>query len=229
MQCFKACILISILIFISITNQFAQSISLTGGYTYYFLRLEKYGDLIDIKNNRNYEGGILVSKYFSSRKIETGFLYGQKEYTFSYQNPLPLLREKSLINYWFVPLMINQKIIQKGGNIFSIIGGTYFLIPFRYSKEIKLESDTLINRKSIPVEFKFGNKARLGIKYSRKLIKQFILNIESFAEYKFNREYYSQPLKSPYENLTEDRFSIGINFGIEWIWTKKELTYYTQK
>ncbi len=205
----------------------SQSISAYGGYPHYFMQLEKYGAFTDVKNKINYNVGLSINKYFRSSKIEIGFAYGTKNYFFIYRDIYSSVEKENLkLNYYFIPLFFNQRLFTDLNNTISLSLGTVFIKASGYSKETFFKDGTKINRENIPVKYKLGNTLRLGIKYSKNISYRFILFTELYANYKFNTDYYESGSSLQYFNLTDDRFDMGINVGIEWPFNKKELTYY---
>lgn len=194
-----------------------QSISLYGGYPYYFLQLKEYGDYTDARNKTNYVMGFYLGKAFKSSKVEIGFAYGTKNYYLNYRDIYSSLeREDIQLSYYLIPLIYNHQLFANSKNNFFLSVGTVFLKPFGYSKEALFKDDTKTKEENIPIHYKLGNTARIGLRYSKDISNKFILFLDSYADYKFNLDYYESGSSLRYFNLTNDRFGININLGIEY-------------
>jgi len=223
-------LLFLLFIFLLSKSLLSQSISANAGYPYYFMQLEKYDAYIDVKNNSNYILGLSVNKYLGSSRVELGFAYGTKNYSYYYRDiNSPIEKENVQLNYYFIPFIFNHRLFSDSGNTISLSLGTVFIKASGYSKETFFKDGTKTNQENIPVDYKWGNTLRPGFKYSRFLTAKLILFTELYANYKFNMDYYESGSSLQSFDLTEDRFDIGINIGVEWLFNKNQLTYYKRK
>lgn len=225
----KKIVLIFFILFVS-QKILAQSINIYGGYPYYFLQLKKYGDYTDVRNKINYIAGLSINKYLKSSKFEIGFAYGTKNYLYNYRDVYSDIQSENVqLNYYFIPISFNQRLFTDSINTISLSLGTVFLKPFGYSKDIILKDGTKNNQDNIPVNYKFGTSVKLGLKYSKSISPKILLFSELYASYKFNIDYYESGSSTQYFDLTDDRFNMGVNIGIEFLLTKRELIYYKKK
>jgi len=206
----------------------SQSIDVYGGVPYYFMQLDKYGEHKDVTNNANFMVGVSVNKYINTFKIELGVAYGTKNYTFHYRDVASAITEEKMqLSYYIIPIIIHKKLFTDSKNTVSLSLGSAFLKPFGYSKETMFKDGSKQDARDMPVNYKIGNTARFGMKYSRSLIgSKLIVFSGLYGDYKFNMDYSERGSSLYHHDLTDDRFSLGLNFGIEWIFTKTPLTYY---
>jgi hypothetical protein len=220
-------VLILLFVFLLSKPLLSQSITAHGGYPYYFMQLEKYGDYTDVKNKNNYTLGLSINKYIGFSKIELGFAYGTKNYSFYYRDVYSSMEKENIqLSYYFIPVFFNHRLFSDSINTISFSLGSVFIKAFGYSRETFFKDETIINREKIPANYKLGNTLRIGIKYSKSLSAKFIFFTEIYANYKFNIDYFETGSSPHYFDLTDDRFDSGINVGIEWLFNKKELKYY---
>lgn len=227
---FRKSILLLFFIFLFSEKILAQSIGIYGGYPYYFLQLEKYGAYTDAGNKSNYTAGLSINKYLKSSKLEIGFAYGTKNYFFNYRDVYSSIQSENIqLNYYFIPVLFNQRLYTDSVNTISLSLGTVFLKPFGYAKETVLKDGTKRNQDNVPVNYKLGNTVRIGFRYSKKISPKILLFSELYANYKFNIDYHESGPSIQYFDLTDDRFNIGVDIGLEFLFTKRELTYYKKK
>lgn len=208
----------------------AQSISLNYGYPYYFMQLKSYSHFADVRNDFNYVTGFSIGNYFNSSRIDVGVSYGTKNYTFNYTNPsFTEISESCEVNYYLFPLTFSQRIYSDSINTVALSLGVVFIKPFKYSTETEYNSGSIVKKENFPVLYEFGSIARFGIKYSRRISKQFFLFSETYGDYKFAMDFTDSGSSLNYADLTEDRFSVGINIGLEWIFNINESPYYRKK
>lgn len=223
---FKKTTLLTLLL-LNIYLTFSQSLNAYGSYPYYFLQLNKYGEYTDVKNKINYVAGLSIGKYFKSTKLEIGFAYSTKNYYINHRDIYATYKRGNVsLQYFSIPVMANKRLFASSNNAISLCLGIIFVKPFGYSNEIIYINGTKENKNNIPVDYKLGNTVQLGCKYSKSISNHFNLYFETHGEYKFNLDYYESHPSSQYSNLTDDRFSVGLNVGIEWFFNKKEFSYY---
>lgn len=211
------------------TQSQSQSVSLNYGYPYYFMQGESYGDY-DVKNDFNHTVGFSIGNYFNSSTIEVGISFGTKNYSFIYTDiNSSEKREKFKIKYFIFPLTFSQRVYSNSKNTFALLAGIAFIKPFGHSSVTELANGSYVKKESIPVMYEVGSNARLGIKYSRRIAQHFFLCSQIHGDYKFDLDYTRASPRLKYSNLTDDRFSIGINVGVEWIFNSTELIGYQVK
>lgn len=227
MQNFRIVPIVCLFVLLS-NHTLSQSIEVYGEVPYYFMQLDKYDDYKDVTNNANYIVGVSANKYINTFKFEFGVAYGTKNYTFQYTEVAsPITEEKMQLSYYMLPIMIHKRLFTDSKNTVSLSLGSAFLKPFEYSKETIFKDGSKQYARDIPVNYKIGNTARIGMKYSRSLIgSKLIVFSGLYGDYKFNMDYSERGSSLYHHDLTDDRFSLGLNFGIEWIFTKTPLTYY---
>src|SRR5690554_454700 len=210
----------------------SQSISAFGGYPYYFMQLDKYGSGTEVCNAPNYMAGAAVSKYIRALKIEVGFAYATKNYSFLTHNTLSEYDKKEVeLEYYYIPVMLHRRLFTDTKNTVSLGLGLVFLKPFGYSEEIFYKDGTKTDPDNLaPVDYKWGNSARLGVSYSRSLAESnFRFFAEVYGDYKFAMDYNEPGSSLKYSSLPDDRIAIGINVGIEWLFNREPLIYYIGK
>lgn len=207
----------------------AQSISAFGGYPYYFMQSDKYGSGTEVCNAPNYMVGVAASKYIRTLKIEVGFAYATKNYAFYSHNTLSEYGKTEVeLAYYYIPVMLHRRLFTDTKNTVSFGVGLVFLKPFGYREETFYKDGTKTNPDDLaPVDYKWGNSARLGISYSRRIAESdFRLFTEVYGDYKFAMDYNKAGSSLKYSDLTDDRFAMGINIGIEWLFNRDALIYY---
>lgn len=209
-------------------SSLSQSIDVYGGAPYYFMQLDKYDDYIDVTNDLNFTVGVSVNKYINTFKIEFGIAYGTKNYTFHHRNLNSLASEEKVqLSYYLIPIIIHKRLFTDSKNTVSLSLGSVFLKPFGYSKETLFKDGSKEDNRELPVSYKIGNTVRLGMKYSRNLIgPKFMIFSEIYGDYKFNMDYSERGSSVLLYDLTDDRFNLGLNIGVEWIFSKSQLNYY---
>lgn len=208
----------------------SQTISINYGYPYYFMQLKHYSESFKVKNEMNYTAGFSYCIYYKSSKVDLGSSFGTKNYLFDYMNTNSNRRKEIWkLSYIILPVSFSQRVFCNTNNSISLAIGITFIRPLRLSKEITFADGSLVRKDNIPVDYKVGNTGRFGIKYSRRISQRIFLFSEAYNDYKFNFEYYRNGSGSEYTNLTKDRFSAGINLGIEWVFNNRELDYYKKK
>lgn len=208
----------------------AQSISAFGGYPYYFMQLNKYGSSSELYNAPNYMIGIAVSKYIRTFKVEVGFAYATKNYAFHFHNTLSEYDKIEVeLEYYYIPIMLHSRLFTDKKNTVSLGVGVVFLKPFGYSEETFYKDGTKKNPNDfVPVDYKWGNSARLGFSYARHIAESdFRLFADVYGDYKFALDYNDPGSSLKYSDLTDDRFKMGINIGIEWFFNRNSLIYYS--
>lgn len=194
------------------------------------MQLEEYGSDPEVCNAPNYTVGVAVSKYMQAFKIELGFAYATKNYTFKSQNELAAYDKTDVeLQYYFIPLMLSRRLFTDTKNTFSLGLGAVFLKPFRYKSQTFYKDGTMSKPDATaPVDYKTGTSVRLGISYSRQLFaSDFMIFTEVYGDYKFNMDYNEPGSSIEYSDLTDDRFDMGVNIGIEWLFTRAALPYYS--
>jgi len=105
--------------------------------------------------------------------------------------------------------------------------GLSFLRPFNYS----ITSDylgTVTTTSSAPVQYQTGISATLGARFIERLNRSFNFFSELNGEYKLRLDYeefipaLGGPSAVTYQNLTNDRFSVTIQIGLEFYFRKRE-------
>lgn len=192
------------------------------------MQLDKYADYKDVTNNLNYTVGVSVNKYINTFKIEFGFGYGTKNYTFHYRDDAsPITEEKMQLNYYMIPIVIHKRLFTDSKNTVSLSLGSVFLKPFDYSKETIFKDGSKLDARDLPVSYEIGNTVRFGMKYGRNLISpKFMIFTEIYGDYKFNMDYSESGSSVLRHDLTDDRFNLGLKVGVEWIFSKNQLNYY---
>lgn len=211
-------------------SSLSQSVEVYGGSPYYFMQLEKYGSGTEVCNAPNYRVGVAVSKYIRTLKIEVGFAYATKNYAFYSHNTLSEYDKTEVeLAYYYIPVMLHRRLFTDTKNTVSLGVGLVFLKPFGYHEEIFYKDGTKTNPDDLaPVDYKWGNSARLGISYSRRIAESdFRLFANVYGHYKFAMDYNKAGSSLKYSDLTDDRFAMGINIGIEWFFNRDALMYYS--
>jgi hypothetical protein len=190
-------------------------IALRLGYPYYFMNLEKYSDYIDVNNKFNFSISGSYGIQFKSRSLEFGVGYCTKNYVFNYNNDdFAVSSKEGKLKYMFIPIILNQNLYLNHRQSVSGLIGVIFLRPFDFSKVTNYRNGEQETEDNINVDFKTGIQARLGLVYSRKISELVHLFCEIYGGYKFVMDYHESHPDSDYENLTDDRFSIGLNVGV---------------
>jgi hypothetical protein len=108
-------------------------------------------------------------------------------------------------------------------NMLSISTGIIFNIPSNYSSTTYFKDNTPSLENDKPVNYKTGSSFRLGIQFHKKLNPIFNIYGGAFADYKFQLDRLDFNNSTPqwHPSYSEDRFSIGLNIGLEWRYRKE--------
>ncbi len=216
-------ILILLFIFLLSKTLISQSVSVYAGYPYYFMQLEEHS--YEVKQKTNYITGFSVNKYAGLSKLEVGFAYATKDYSYyHYYKNIKTEETHVHLNNYFIPLIFNNRIFTDSINTFSLSFGTVFIKPSGYYTDRIFRDSTTINSENKFVLNKWDYSLRIGFKYSRLLSAKLILFSELYGNYKFNPDNRGSAIQYLY--IEDDRFDMGINIGLELLFNKKKLDYY---
>lgn len=197
-------------------DEFPVSIELNGRGIYYFFDYGEYST--DYKNSFNYGFSVLCSKYYSPKtKLSTGLIYSTKNFyleTEPYRGNDYLIRSESRLKYFHVPFLVTYDCIRRDFGEIRIRHGLILNIRSHYEKYYYYQNKELeIVNKNDLYKSTFGLSYRLGCIFSKTISSKLIVNISPFVDYKFALDF--EDSRPALGKLPEDRFSCGVNLGVE--------------
>jgi len=210
------------------------SVELFVDYPLYFLHSPDhlYSTRIKYNNYWNYGGGILISKYFRSIKLETGFYYSTCNYYHKFQTTSSSIIDK--IDYWNIPIVVSVKVWR-----FSPFLGVVISKPFHYNnldnEILRKEINTLNyhpspgggpgpSNNNLNMYFLSSTSLLVGLSYNQKVYNSLYLNVKLSYSYKSFEDVfmYAGPLQPAETSFVEGRSSIYFNFGVEYVFFNKK-------
>lgn len=181
--------------------------------------------LTEYKNQINYGLGILISENIKPIKISTGLFYNTKKYFSSYENISAIDKVTYSLQYYNIPFLVGINLLRKENikNQFLISTGVIFNIPRNYSSITYYKNNSLPTTNDTPVDYKSGSSFRLGFQFHKGLNSIFNLYAGAFIDYKFqlDRLVFNDSTPHWHRLYSKDRFSIGLNIGLEWRYQKE--------
>jgi len=199
-------------------KSYSQSVSINGGYNYYFLSQKNYSEGLGIKQELNYTVGISVTKYFKKSSMEFGYYFGTKNFEFDFTklyNDVKISEIKS--SYHHFPFFFSPRLFKLKRSYFSLSTGLIFIKNNSFRANNIYEDGSIIINDGSNYKFTVGIFAHLGLKYSYHLNQSFVIFSSSYYNYKFALDF---KRGNSFHEPPPDRAQVGINFGVEWIFVK---------
>lgn len=214
MKSYKYTILLAFLILISscVNGQELNywSFQLDGNMTKYFLTDNRSIGL-------NYGYGLSFSRHIRTIKVSLGFVLCEKdsyEFVPLTQYSSTTKRVSSLIKILNIPLSCNARLYSRNGLEVFALGGIIFNKVLTYDL-VNLDSEKIGNQISEHSKNPNINELslRIGTGVSKKVFPKINLILSAFCDYKAKQDIY---YTYPYTPLSKDRYSIGLNFSVEY-------------
>lgn len=209
------CLLISLLTLccVAIRSQEKENFSteVDASYYYYYLNENRI-------NNFNYGFSFLLSYIIDNLKVSSGINFSTKNSYYNVESNIStdfLERRVYRLDYVNIPILISYGINSSGTLRANILSGIIFNKIIGYSITSSYLNKNPVIEKNIKSDQKTGVSLRLGINISKKTNQYFVFNLSPFVDYKFELDYTIQ--RPDYRNLTDDRLTLGIKLGIEYV------------
>jgi hypothetical protein len=182
----------------------------------------------EVVNNFNYAVGLKGSVYSKYLRFDAGITYVTKNYSKVYSRELaPYYQSDHRLHYIMVPFTLNTKAFTDTLNTISIVAGADIINAFGYNYTVSNKDGTSDQYNNLKVHYKPGTQLRIGVGYSRRVAKRFLLFAELTGSYKVILDYdESAPKEFDVRDLTDDRISLILHLGIEILLGKKKIKYY---
>jgi hypothetical protein len=191
---------------------------------YYFIHSSQeldynmYGKEPENFNNYwNYGGGILFSNYIHKVKVSTGVYLSTKNY---YRTILGN-KEIDRVKYINIPLLVFTFECGK----FNPFVGAIYQKPYGYNNgallwlEMPKSQNLQYNQIAQPIRYYYNIAFRIGCDYKLNINKYFNFHSYLFFDYKL----YKSDITYISHQLYEEKISIGLNIGIEYLLNKNKL------
>lgn len=189
------------------------SIEMDVNYYYYFLGENN-------TNNFNYGLSIIVSKYINKLKISSGLNYSIKSYDSDGDDFFLIKKREYKLDYLNFPILSNIEIINRKSFNSSILFGFIFNKILDYNIKSYYFNEKTLNNNINENKTNLGTTLNLGLTYSKITGKKWQLNISPFINYILIPDHYNG--KPQYTNFPDDRFSLGLKMGIEYLCKKND-------
>jgi hypothetical protein len=185
-------------------------------YPQYFTKYEqKFNDGI---------GGLFIGN-MKRLRFKTGLLFTTKNYLEQFESTSLIDKITYNLDYFNIPMLFDLELRRRDSikNQYFFSPGIVFNIPRNYKSITYYKNGTPSTLNEAPDNYNFGSSARLGFIYQRKLTRLLNINIETYVDYKFQLDYLEFNNSSPHwhSSYSNDRLSLGINLGIEWLYKKR--------
>lgn len=202
------------------------SIQVDNSYQYYFFNNNDENLYkLDFKNKFNYGFSLIGSKYFNKFKISTGINYISKTCNNNVEEPLSeTLSRDFKIKYINLPIIGSYEIFSRNTFNTDIDLGLILnrIIDYRI-KVYSINNQTFISD-NIDAGQQLGLSITGGFTFSKLIGKKLVLNLQPYVCYKIINDHDYNKIRNPnfyiYYILPEDRFSLGIQLGIEYLFKK---------
>ncbi len=210
-------IIIFLIFTIYASNIFGQkenNFSIEGDVNYYYHNISK-----NTKNNFNYGFSILLSKYINRLKVGFGTNFATKNYFYeispNISNSFANKREYKL-KYLNFPFLLDINVLNSKNRIhINVLSGLILNKVIDYDIATYYTNKQPLYENKTDIEMKLGLSLRLGTNISFKINNNIRLNVGTFADYKLILNSISQ--RPDYSNLPDNRFSVGLKTGIEYL------------
>lgn len=211
---YKVSLIILLSIFhIDIFCQKKESFSVESNYNYYYYFLSEY--------NHNYynQGFSLLASYIVDKtKVSSGINFSTKNYYSDFENSQTmdtLNKTDYKISYINFPILISYSFCSSEKYKSDIFGGVVFNKIIKYDLTSYYLNKEPIYEKDIDAGQKTGTSLRLGFNISKYISQRLLVSFSSYADFKITLDHIES--KPNYHNLPNDRLSVGLKFGIEYI------------
>ncbi|HFB61969.1 MAG TPA: hypothetical protein ENJ69_03195 [Bacteroidetes bacterium] len=175
------------------------------------------------KNNFNYGFSLLVSKRFRNVKVSAGIDYATKKYYYEV-NPTgfnPLTKREYDMQYLNFPFLVNITVARLSEKAeLGLLTGLVLNKVAGY-KIISTYANHPVSEDDLEIPASMGLTFRLGAAFSLPLGNRFRLNLTPFGDIKLvmngNQDSSGDPYAGSYRNLPDNRFTLGIQAGMEYL------------
>lgn len=205
-----------------LTKGFSQenlkySIKANSNYIYYFINTDKYIS-VDMKNFFNYGFSILLAMDINDKiKLSSGVNYNTKNI---YYEDIPtnfnnyFIKEAISLKNINIPVLLSYTLHKTESNSIYLTGGIVINNIVKYDMARYFSVGETKFYKNINVGQKTGYSFRAGFELNYRINSKLDFSIHPYLDYKFILDF--NTFNSLPESLTEDRFSFGINVGVEY-------------
>lgn len=170
--------------------------------------------------NFNYGFSFILTQNIKKIKVSTGINYATKN---SYLNIQPVLSDSMnridyKIKYLNFPVLITFNLYSFQKFDVKYVCGILFNKVVNYDIITHNVKKGSVTEKNIQAGQKTGASVRIGIVFENKMNHNFNINLSPFMDYKVKLDFNEQ--RPNYRNLTNERFSLGLRIGIEYMITK---------
>lgn len=207
-----ACFLIVLLYGLSLSGQeFTENFSFETGASSYYSILERNN-----KNGFNYSFHIRGSKYVNKLKISLGCEYFQKQYLSKRYLIGEAVERKHRLSRFQFPVLMNLEMFSIHKLSMSACLGVFFSDINRYDIEIFYDDKSSVIEQIKPLDTTVGVSNVFGVAFSTYIYEHVKINLSPLVNYILISDHNDQ--YPSYRNLPNDRFSAGVELGIEFIW-----------
>ena len=210
-------IFIFIILTICVFKMYGQKenyFSIEGDVNYYYHFISKY-----TKNNFNYGFSVTLWQHIKKIKIGIGTNYSTKNYYYKVSpdisNSFANKREYKL-KYLNFPFLLDVNILNPNNRLYiNILSGIILNKVIDYDKITYYTNKQPLYEKETDAEMKLGLSLRLGSAVSYKINKNISFSATPFADFKLILNSISQ--QPDYSDLPDNRFSVGLKIGVEYL------------